>query len=344
MRRLVRHSLLRVARGAGLFRLARYSTRRAVRILCYHGVWLGDQRFAGDAMFMRPETFRQRLNILRRLGYPVVSLSEAVDGLQGRSELPDNAIAITIDDGWYGTYAHMAPALREFGYAATLYCDTAHVATTQPIAHVLAAYLPVIASSRGDAVAAHARAVIEKAGDRSRPMSERMAFAAEAAELLDIDLKSLIDNRAFSYMSAEELKTAFDGGLSVELHTHNHTMHDGSTEAVLQEIIENQRTLADWLDAPPEGFRHFCYPSGIMSKGAISAFLQRAIMSATTTQQGLAWPMADQYQLPRLMDNGALSDIEFEAEVSGFLELLRRVLPARYSNRYATPVQIAASS
>jgi hypothetical protein len=47
------------------------------------------------------------------------------------------------------------------------------------------------------------------------------------------------------------------------------------------------------------------------------------IESSTTTRPGLAWPGANRYLLPRILDGGHLDDIEFEAELSGFGEFLR---------------------
>ncbi|MBM3585043.1 MAG: hypothetical protein FJX36_11660 [Alphaproteobacteria bacterium] len=102
-------ALLRAAKAVGLFGLSRLLTRRSLRILCYHGVWLGEGTF-GNYLFMRPETFRARMRLLASLGYPVLGLDEAVERLAAGT-LPACATVITIDDGWYGTYRHMVDAL-----------------------------------------------------------------------------------------------------------------------------------------------------------------------------------------------------------------------------------------
>jgi hypothetical protein len=53
---------------------------------------------------MSPNKFPSRVELLRELNSPIVSLGEAVVcGLQS-AVLPDCATVITIDDGWYGTF------------------------------------------------------------------------------------------------------------------------------------------------------------------------------------------------------------------------------------------------
>ena len=152
---------LRAAKSLGGFALARRFTSNGVRILCYHGIWLGRDSFPGDAMFMRAETFRNRLDTIRRLGYPVVPLDTAVAALEGKCQVPRNALAITIDDGWYSTYAEMLPALRERGMPATLYVDSEHLRTGLPVPHVMARYLHQVAGKpdHGPAALALAEAI-----------------------------------------------------------------------------------------------------------------------------------------------------------------------------------------
>lgn len=313
---------LKLARLVGLYWLARRLTGKAVRILCYHGIWLADDRFPGDAMFMRCETFQQRLQMLKERGYPFVSLDEAVDGLNGLRSLPPCATVITIDDGWYSTFSHMTPLLQKQNIPATLYCDSAHMQGGLPIAHVMAHYLYITTPVMGrSAVSSN---VMQAATDRQVSMATRFSACRKLATALGVDIDRVLQARAFDYMSPAELKSAADRGLNIELHTHSHSIHDGSAEAVRQEIDANRTALSAWIGKSPQDFQHFCYPSGIGSLGSIQALHDAGVKSATTTEQGLAWPGDDPLLLCRILDNGALTPIEFEAEISGFMDLVRR--------------------
>lgn len=317
----IKNAVLHTARAVGLFTLARLATRRGVRILCYHGVWRGDAAFPGDAMFIGRTTFRRRLDTIARHGYPVVTLDEAVEALAGRAKVPDNAVVITIDDGWFSTFADMLPALQARRWPATLYCDSGSLRQPGPVPHVMARWLhraagaPVLAPAAAKAFAA--------ATDVARPVEERRDAAEDFATVAGLPLAPALAERAFDYMTPAEMAAAVAAGLDVQLHTHRHTLGDHSVETVRREIADNRYALAALLPLRPSRLRHFCYPSGETSPQAAATLAQLGLASATTTEQGIAYCGMDMMLLPRLLDGEQLSDIEFEAELSGFADMTR---------------------
>lgn len=325
-----KQDILAGAKAAGLFDLARRRTAPAIRILCYHGLWLAGDGFGGDSMFMHADTFKRRLGILRREGYPVIPLAHAVKALRGEGpQLPPAAVVITIDDGWWSTFTGMLPALASHGMPATLYCDTAQLEGRQPIAHVMARYLDIVTAATRKlgnaplidiAAAAEARTV---ARDLTRTMSERLVATHRLAHALGIDLQPYLSARAFDYMTPDELAAAAHEGLDVQLHTHRHTLGDMSAAVIAAEIAANRRALSAILDKPETQFTEFCYPSGVATLAAADVLSGLGLASSTTTRQGLAWPGMPMHLLPRLLDGENLSDIEFEAELSGFGDWLR---------------------
>ena len=314
-----------IARLLGAFRIARWITRRGTRVLCYHATWRAPIACSGDAMFIRPETFRRRMNAIQRLGFPVVSLDNAVASLARGARDYVCPVVITIDDGWYGTFADMLPILSALRCPATLYSDTQHLLDGLPIAHVMANYLDISATY-------HQRAVLDpqvlsEAKDQHSPMSARLSAAERLAEALGIDPRMLGERKAFSYMSPDELRRfAGSFGTSVELHTHSHSLHDHSPSRIEDEIRENRGVLAALLDREPETFRHFCYPSGDIAPGDAVILRALGIQSATTTRPGLAFTSTDLFAIPRILDGDHMTDLEFEAELSGFAHLLRTIV------------------
>lgn len=184
-----------MAKGLGLFHVARLLTRRAARVLCYHGIWLGDDGYRGDGMFMHPETFRARLALLRRLGYRVVTLPEAVEAACGRGNIGPCPVAITIDDGWFGTYRDMLPALLDEGMPATLYCDTRNLLEGKPIAHVMAATLRRAIGARP--LSAEAQGPYAMATDGRRSIDERLQHARAFCAHAGIDPEPYLAARTF---------------------------------------------------------------------------------------------------------------------------------------------------
>ncbi len=319
--------VLRIGRALGGFALARRLTSRGVRILCYHGTWRTDDGFSGDAMFMRSDTFQQRLQTIRRLGYPVVKLSDAVRALRGEGSIPACSVVITIDDGWYGSYADMLPALKEQAMPATLYCDSGSMQSREPVPHIMARWLRK--AKVRSALPKSAELAFAAANDITATPSSRLAalerFTAEA----EIDTAPYMAARAFDYMTPEELREAAEGGLDVQLHTHNHTLGDFSPGVVAAEVAANRAALAELLPPSSAPLEHFCYPSGLCSAQAAEALATNGVISATTTVQGIAWRGMNPYLLPRLQDGEQVSEVEFEAELSGFADWLRWFRPRR---------------
>jgi hypothetical protein len=70
---------------------------------------------------------------------------------------------------------------------------------------------------------------------------------------------------------------------------------------------------------------HYCYPSGAFDAGAPAVMQAAGVATATTCLPGLV-KLRDRdtrFFLPRFLDGGDVSMIEFEAEMSGVLQLLR---------------------
>lgn len=320
----VQCGLLYLAKALGLFALARRMTPSHLRVLCYHGAWGEADGFAGGSMFILPATFERRLDALTRLGYPVLPLQHAVEGMRGARDLPSNAVVITIDDGWHSTWELMVPAIVKRGLPATLYCDTHHLLAGASVAHLIA--LHFWQQSAPELRTAEAEAVFEQSIDRSRTMEQRLAAAQLLCEMLGVDLAPYIEKRTFNYMTPTQLRETSDSGIDVQLHTHNHTMHDRSPEAILLELHENREVLMRVLGLPAEHFKHFCYPSGDASLEAAATIAGFGIESGTTSAFGLASATGNPHLIPRIVDGDHIPDIKFEAELAGFMHLLRRLL------------------
>jgi hypothetical protein len=69
---------------------------------------------------------------------------------------------------------------------------------------------------------------------------------------------------------------------------------------------------------------HFCYPRGWYDEFQIPWLEAEGIKSAATTDSGLNYAGANPFTLKRFLDSDEFSQIEFEAEPSGFSEVLRR--------------------
>lgn len=342
----MKQTVLKLAKTVGLFALCRRLTRKQLRILCYHGVWLGDQPHFGDCLYMAPQTFKNRIDLLRSTGYPVLGLDEAVAGLQ-RGSLPDAAVVITIDDAWYGTFRHMVPVLRDAGLPATLYVTTYYALARRPVLNVLinfmvarASLLPALSDlfpESGTHAPASPAGPMEYASllaarvDALPTLDERWAEVERIAPLLGADLATIVRERWFDLMTEDELRAADAAGIDLQLHTHSHRMHDFDCVRVREELERNRAELARTLGRDGNTLDHFCYPSGVYDASVYPVLRAVGVKSATTTEFGLNPPDANPFALKRILDCQSMSDLDIEARLSGFWSVLsgvrRRLLP-----------------
>ncbi len=92
---------------------------QTVPILCYHRFGVGATK-----MQIEPSRFEAQLEWLARNQYNVIRLADLVDFLAGRAPLPPRSVVITIDDGYESVYRFAYPALKKFGFSATLFVYT----------------------------------------------------------------------------------------------------------------------------------------------------------------------------------------------------------------------------
>jgi peptidoglycan/xylan/chitin deacetylase (PgdA/CDA1 family) len=122
-------------------------------------------------------------------------------------------------------------------------------------------------------------------------------------------------------MTMEQLAGLTAQGMDLELHTHRHRFPVDYPERIEMEISDNRAVLQQIANNP---LRHFCYPSGEFHPSRFPLLRELGIESATTCLSGFNYANTEPLELRRFLDGENISQVEFEAEVSGFLELMRR--------------------
>lgn len=326
--------VLALARGTGLFAISRWLTRGQLRILCYHGIWTGGSPHFGDCLFMRAETFRQRLDFLERKAYPVLALDEAIRRLED-GNLPAAAVVITIDDAWHGIVDHMLRPLTERKWPATLYVTTYYALAQRPVLNVLINFIVSRAQNRpslesllpsgADGAAQHGEedyaSELARRVDQLPTLDERWSVVEDIASRLEVDLSTVELGRVLHLMNPAELQAAHAAGVDIQLHTHTHRMHDFDHEKVREDIEQNRRELVRILNVAPAALTHFCYPSGVHAVEVYPALAAAGVSTATTTEFGLNGRDADRLALKRILDCESMSELDLEARLSGFWSL-----------------------
>ncbi|MGZ5884767.1 MAG: polysaccharide deacetylase family protein [Burkholderiaceae bacterium] len=347
------------ARTLGLFALSRHLTRSHLRILCYHGGVIGDEYKYNPKLFCSAKTLHQRMKWMKRRGFNFVTLNDGVTQQAGSGAKASLRTVVTFDDGWYSTASELLPVLSKMKIPSTLYLSTKNFSEGWPILNVAVRYIiwkagqhPKTVHGYGPDVdgeydlqepatrhrlaCAVANVIQESTSGRDQVCAELDRFA----NCLGVPVDELrLNSRRFEYVNKEELLNIAEQGCSIELHGHIHEYPKGNPLQLIEDLRKCEHAIVG-LGLPRP--RHYCYPSGSFGAEASAALSELGIRSATTCIPGLVTELGSmqRHYLPRFLDGEDVHPLEFEAEMSGFSELLRSAL--RFIKRRNSSLQFDA--
>jgi peptidoglycan/xylan/chitin deacetylase (PgdA/CDA1 family) len=345
--RHVKLATLRVLKGAGIFELVADSRWRQQRllILCYHGTSLADEHLWRPRLYMAPPTLDQRLEILKRGKYPVLSLAEALQRLQ-QGTLPARSVVITFDDGTHDFYQQAFPRLKSYGFPVTVYQTTYYTDVERPVFNLITSYM--LWKRRGSVIQdgselgltepldlrteAGRHAVVQRLVKRSErenlSSQQKDELARCLGKFLGVDYEELLAMRMFQLMNARELQEVARHGVDIQLHSHRHRTPEN--EALFRREISDNRGRIRAL--VPSTAQHFCYPSGVYRSQFLGWLQQEQVVSATTCDAGLVTRRTEPLLMPRFIDSESRTNLVFESWVCGVGDLLafRRAASQRY--------------
>ncbi len=92
-----------------------------VPILMFHDV----KSIEGGTWSISEENFRKTLELLLEEGYEPVSFEQLVQYVDGEGRLPNKPVCITLDDGYYSSYARVLPIVKELKIPVTVFMTCA---------------------------------------------------------------------------------------------------------------------------------------------------------------------------------------------------------------------------
>jgi peptidoglycan/xylan/chitin deacetylase (PgdA/CDA1 family) len=307
-------------------------------ILCYHGFSQYDEHLWNSSLYVTQSHLESRLALLAAGGYVVLPLGEGLTRLAAGT-LPARAVAITIDDGTYDFYAVAYPVLKRLGVPVTLYVSTYYVFQRRPVFDNVCSYLlwkawasgkrdvkdPLAETAPSLRTAAEcdlaAVRIVKLAAHQQWSADRKHEWLEQLADRLGLDWQDLVDRRLISLMRPEEIAAVDPAIVDVQLHTHRHRVPEDK-DLFLREISENRLGLSN-CGVDPRRLVHFCYPNGVSGPALLPWLAEAKVLSAVTTRPGLASGQDNPLLLPRFVDTGLTSEVEFEAWASGLRQFAR---------------------
>jgi peptidoglycan/xylan/chitin deacetylase (PgdA/CDA1 family) len=359
--RPLRLASLALLKGCGALNWVRDSRWRDQRllILCFHGISIEEEHLWRPATYIHPSLFEKRLELLSQGRYEVLPLGDAVERLY-RGDLPSRSAVITFDDGTYDFLEHAAPALKKYGFPATVYQTTYYCDYDRPVFHLICSY--ILWKRRGEVLNVGERfglsptldlrtersrqalvdELVKHTQDQKLTEQKKNDLAEELAGALGIDYAQLVRKRILQLLRPQEITELAKEGVDFQLHTHRHRT-PLSEAPFRQEIRDNRYSLESMLSG--RSTRHFCYPSGVYEPEFLPWLQAENVVSATTCDPGMASRTSNPLLLPRFIDTTHVSNLEFEGWLSGAASLLpRRRRRKRQQQTTVEPSEVEYSS
>jgi peptidoglycan/xylan/chitin deacetylase (PgdA/CDA1 family) len=143
--------------------------------------------------------------------------------------------------------------------------------------------------------------------------TEKDNAVRDVTERLGLNYRQLFDSRILRLMTPADVRATVGALADFQLHTHEHHTPE-NVDDFIDDIRRNRRRIEALTGRPAN---HFCYPSGIYRSRYLPALAREGVISATTCDPGIAAPTSDVLLLPRFVDTDDVTDLEFDAWVTG---------------------------
>ena len=305
--------------------------RRRLLILCYHGIARFDEHLWNPALYISANVFARRMELLRVNRCSVLALGDAVERLY-RDDLPERAVALTFDDGYYDFGAAAHPVLKSQGLPSTVYLTTLRCEHNMPIVGLMLSYVlwqrrDRVLDGRGIPGLGDAAYRLNDEKERDRIVSgvnsalARLQYTKTAkdelvrsiAERLDVAFDDLLARRVLTLLNPSEVASLAGQGVDFQLHTHRHrSPNDGPL--LVREIRDNRERIEAMTGRPAI---HFCWPSGVYWREQLDTLSAEGVTTATTCDPALATRATHPLLLPRFVDTSMIDETTFTSWLNG---------------------------
>ena len=332
--RHARHVLAPWSKTA-LLRSGAYDLLRRVRpshhlaILRYHAICEPHTcKYADPSICVSPRAFEEQLRYLTSR-YTVVRLPDAVRALTQHLRFPENAVALTFDDG-YADNLEAARLLHRFGVSATFYITAGCLAEGHPFWPVELRWLlarirdpQLQLSTAGHTIRLPCATVTQQSAAVRHLTQVFKANPISVREELRQQLRTLSDHLDAPrvMLTWDEVREMHRLGMTIGAHTmtHPNLPSAGPTEAT-NEIVASKQCLDAQVGSP---VTMFSYPNG----GAERYYTEElgrvvrdaGFLAATTSSNGLVGSESDLFALARIPASHDLGQLAYALDAERFL-------------------------
>lgn len=323
---MIKNLARRVLVGSGLLRLAGRFRGKGAAILMYHSV-LDDPRQVTDSLggiVHSADAFEAQMELLAAKFRPV-GLGRLATFVQGESDLPERAVAITFDDGYADNYEQAMPILNRLGIPAAFYVTVDCIerrklpwpsrlrfsfrTTRKPQFTDKGGQVWNLAHAE-DREQGYLKVCDEVCKLAGTALEERVAQIEQALEA------QLPSNSGELMMTWDQVKALAQRGHIVGSHTMTHpNLAFLGVEDVRRELVESKQTMEAKIGVPVE---HFSYPCPALfpnwTEQTREQSLRAGYQTAVTTNNGLTRQNDNPLELKRVRPTKTVEGLRWNLE------------------------------
>ena len=119
--------LFRFLNKVGMSYLFRSINHSKILILVYHGLTVNKREFQ-PWIHIPADIFEKQIRFINKQ-YNILKLSEIIEAINLKKQLPTNTAAITFDDGYYNNFSLAFPILKKYNVPVTIFLTSGYIGT-----------------------------------------------------------------------------------------------------------------------------------------------------------------------------------------------------------------------
>lgn len=272
--------------------------------------------------------FRQQIEYMRN-NFNVVTMEQVIDAVEGKSEMPENALLLTFDDGYIDNYTFALPILEEYGVQGSFFIPgktfaTHHLLDVNKIHYILASAdiyklvedvkreMDYYRGTENDYASTdelfNEYAVANRFDEKETIFVKRMLQTVLPEKIRNIISSNLFEKYvgvteeklAYElYMTEEQIRTMKRHGMFIGIHGYDHYwLGNLSSEQMEKDISMALDTMDEFIDR-----QHWVmnYPYGSYNKDVLEYIQAQGACVGLTTDVRIAEIGTDSaLELPRL--------------------------------------------
>jgi len=272
---------------------------------------------------LRPRLSRDKLEeYLKVLSkkYRFVSLSDAVEMLQGRKPMQPYSLVLTFDDGYRNNFTHALPVLRRYNAPVTFFVPTGFLNNPRPFWWDRLDYALQHAKVNGREVSIDSFTMRLDSCNRERLCEsyKRLRRTAKQQQMSDYNFLREMEKLTINLeqesghslagiqneddwsaiMSWEKIRNNCNGNVTIGSHTVDHIrLGLAEKKITIDQLVQSKRDIEIQTGKPCQSL---CYPNGSFNDETVLLAKECGYLCGVTTKEGLNKPGDDVMKLVRI--------------------------------------------